>query len=217
MQAAVFLRPLGTPFPLGLVGLLVASAVLSCFNLGWIPLDEQRQVGIVLLAFAFPLQGIATVLLFLARDAPSGAGIGVLAATWLSYGSLLVLTRPGTTDATAAVLLFASAAALAPAAITSLLSETIPGLVMTLAAVRFVLTGLHEKLPAGGWERAAGWEGLVVAALALYTALACDLESSAGHDRLPLGRHGRGAHTMAQTVADQGVKLQREPGVRSRV
>ncbi len=98
-RAAIFLRPIGSPLPLGLVGLAVSSAVLSCLHLGWIPVSEQHQAALVLMAFAFPLQALATVLLFLARDAPTGAGMGVLSFSWLTLGVLLLTSRPGSTSA----------------------------------------------------------------------------------------------------------------------
>lgn len=43
--AQVFLRPIGNPLPLGFVGLAVATAVLSSFNLGWIPSSQQHQAA----------------------------------------------------------------------------------------------------------------------------------------------------------------------------
>jgi hypothetical protein len=54
--------------------------------LGWIPTAEQHQVAVVLIAFAFPTQAVATVFCFLARDAPAGAALGVLAANRLASG-----------------------------------------------------------------------------------------------------------------------------------
>lgn len=212
--ARIFLRPLGTPLPLGFVGLAVATAVLSSFNLGWIPTSEQHQVAFVLMAFAFPLQLLATVLLFLARDAPAGAGVGVLSVTWLALGLLLYTGRPGSTSMTVSIFLFAAAAALVPSAATASLSKLVPGMVMFLAALRFVLTGLYERFGGLAWEHAAGWEGIVLAGLALYAALASDLEGALQHVVLPLGRHGPGAKAVQQSLADQLGELEREPGVR---
>lgn len=213
-EARIVLRPIGTPLPLGFVGLAAATAVLSAFNLGWIPPGEQHQVAIVLIGFAFPLQGLATVLLFLARDAPAGAGIGVLSVTWLTLGLLLLVSPPGQRSATTAVLLFAAAAALLPSAVTTSLSKLVPGTVMAASAGRYLLTGLYEKLGGAGWEHAAGWEGVVLAGLALYGAFASDLEGSFHRDVLTLGRHGRGAAAMRAAMGAQAAELEREPGVR---
>jgi succinate-acetate transporter protein len=203
--------------PLGFVGLLVASGVLSCFDLGWIPVAEQHQVGLVLLAFAFPIQGLATILIFLARDAPTGAGVGVLAGTWLTYGLLLTISSPGSRSATAAVFLFGAGAALFPAAASSTLTKIVPAVVFGAAAVRFLLTGLYERLGGTGLEHAAGWEGVGLAALALYAAFASDLESSIRHGVLPLGRHGPARQALEESLGEQAAELEREPGVWSKL
>lgn len=216
-EARIFLRPIGNPLPLGFVGLAVATSVLSSFNLGWIPTAEQHQVALVLMGFAFPLQMVATVLLFLVRDAPSGAGMGVLSLTWLALGLLLVTGRPGTLSATVSIFLFASAAALIPSVLSASISKLVPAAVLGFASLRFVLTGIWEHLGGSAWQHAAGWEGIVLAGLALYAALASDLEGLLHHTLLPLGRHSRGRRTMVQDLNEQLPELEREPGVRSQV
>lgn len=215
VPAQVFLRPIGNPLPLGFVGLAVATAVLSSFNLGWIPTSQQHQVAIVLIAFPFPLQLVATILLFLARDAPAGAGNGVLSVTWLVLGLLLLTSHPGSLSPTLSIFLFASAAALLPSACTASLSKLVPGLVFTGSALKYVLTGLYERFGGVTWEHATGWEGIVLAALAIYAALASDLAAMLHRSILPLGRHGGGLQAVDESVADQEPELEREPGVRS--
>lgn len=216
-QARVFLRPIGTPLPLGFVGLAVATSVLACLNLGWIPTSEQHQVALVLVAFAFPLQIIAAVLLFLVRSAPAGAGIGVQSATWLTYGLILLTGHPGSRSATAGVLLFAAAGAVLPSALTASLSKVVPAGVMMLTALRWVLTGLYEKLGGSAWGHAAGWTGLVLAAAALYAAFGSDLEGALHRSVLPMGRHGAGMAALDQNLAEQEPALWREPGVREQI
>lgn len=213
----ILLRPLGTPLPLGLVGLAVATATFACLDLGWIPVGEQHQVALVLVAFAFPVQGLASILCYLARDAATGTGFGVLATTWLTLGLLLLSGSPGVRSDTVAVFLFAAAAALLPGAAAAAFSKLVPALVMVAAALRFILTGLYERFGGPGWGHAAGWEGIALACLALYTALAADLESARHRPVLPLGRHGSG-----RTAVDPGIRpsletLQTEPGVRERL
>jgi hypothetical protein len=83
--------------------------------------------------------------------------------------------------------------------------------------LRLLLTGLYEKLGSTGWKHASGWEGLILAAAALYAALASDLEGSARRDVLPLGRRGAGRRALEETIDDQGDAIEKEPGVRSRV
>lgn len=217
VPARVFLRPIGTPLPLGFVGLAVATSVLACMNLGWIPTSEQHQVAFVLMAFAFPLQLIASVLLFLVRSAPAGAGIGVQSVTWLTLGIELYTGHPGSRSATVAVLLFAATGALLPSALTASLGKLVPAGVMLLTGLRWVLTGIWEKLGGTAWKHAAGWEGLVLAAFAIYAAFGSDLEGALQRSVLPMGRHGPGRRALDQNVADQEPQLEREPGIRQQI
>lgn len=212
-QARVFLRPIGTPLPLGFVGLAVATSVLACFNLRWIPMSEQHEVGIVLMLFAFPLQMVATVLLFLARDAAAGAGIGVQSVTWLTLGLLLYSSPPGSRSVTVGIFLFAAAGALLPSALTTSTTKLVPGVVMLCTALRYVLTGLYEKLGGTAWSHATGWEGIVLAALAIYAALAADLEGAFRRTILPLGRRS----PLEQPIDEQFPRVEREPGVRQQL
>lgn len=214
-RSTIFLRPIGTPQPLGFVALAVSAAVLSCFNLGWIPTAEQHQVGLVLMAFCCPLQAIATVLLFLARDAPTGAGIGVLSFTWLTFGLLLFSSHPGSRSAVVAVFLFAAGAALLPAVASGAISKVVPAGIILMASTKLVLIGVYEKIGGSGWERAAGWEGLVLAAAALYGAFASDFEGELHRTVLPMGRWGIGRQALLQGLDGQVGMLEREPGVRS--
>ncbi|HTX01523.1 MAG TPA: hypothetical protein VMD59_22250, partial [Acidimicrobiales bacterium] len=158
----IVLRPLGNPLPLGFIGLAVATSTLACLDLGWVPSPQQHEVALVLVAFAFPLQGLATVLCFLARDTSSGAGIGVQATVWLTLGLLLRTTPPGTRSAAAAVFLLAAAGALLPSCVSAALGKLVPAAVMLASALRFVLTGLYERFGGAIWQHAAGWEGLVL-------------------------------------------------------
>ncbi|HET6963723.1 MAG TPA: hypothetical protein VFH58_03060 [Acidimicrobiales bacterium] len=213
-RSAIALRPIGTPLPLGFVGLAISAAVLSCLQLGWIPLTEQHQASLALIAFACPLEAVAMVLLFLARDAPTGAGMGVLSFSWVTLGLLLLTSRPGSTSAAVAVFLFAAGAAMLPAVISASISKLVPALILLMAAAKFVLTGVYEYTAWVSWERVAGWEGIVLGAVAIYGALAADLEGEMHRTILPMGRWGLGRRAIREGLAGQAGKLEREPGVR---
>ncbi len=208
---------MGTPMPLGFVGLAISAAVLSSLQLGWIPLSEQHQAALALIAFACPLQALATVLLFLARDAPIGAGIGVLSFSWLTLGLLLLTSRPGSTSAAVAVFLFAAGAAMLPGVVSASISKLVPALVLLLAAAKLVLTGVYEFTAWVNWERVAGWEGIALGAAAIYGALASDLEGEMHRTVLPMGRWGIGRKAFREGLAGQAGQLEREPGVRPQV
>lgn len=203
--------------PLALVGLTVSSAVLSSLQLDWIPLTQEHQTALVLMAFAFPLQAVASVLLFLARDAPAGAGIGVLAFSWLTLGLLLFMSPPGGTGAVLSVFLFAAGAALLPGIASTFVSKIVPAGILLLACAKLVLTGVYEKVGTTSWEHAAGWEGLVLAGASIYAALASDFESELHRTVLPLGRWGIGRRAIDHDIDAQSHALEREPGVRPQV
>ena len=67
-QVRIFLRPIGSGLPLGFFAFAIGMLLLGTQALGWIPVSEQRDVGMTLTAFVFPLELIATIVAFLARD-----------------------------------------------------------------------------------------------------------------------------------------------------
>jgi len=72
------LRPLGNPLPLGFLALAVATLLLSARQLNWIDSPERSSVALILLAFVAPLQLLASILGFLARDVVAGTAMAVL-------------------------------------------------------------------------------------------------------------------------------------------
>ncbi len=95
--------------------------MLSGLQLGWVPISETHQVAMVILVFAVPLQLLASVFGFLARDSVGGTGMGLLAGCRLVTGTVLVGSRPGSTSPTLGLLLFfAAAAIMVPTAAASL-------------------------------------------------------------------------------------------------
>jgi succinate-acetate transporter protein len=217
IPSTVFLRPIGSPLPLGFLGLAVASLVLGSFELGWLPVAEQHQLAIVLIAFAFPLQAVATIFGFLSRDAVVASGIGVQAASWLTTGLLMLTSRPGSRSELLAFFLFAAAAALLSAVLVAAQSKLVPALVMGGTAARFVLSGAYEHTGSAALRHAAGWEGVVLAGLAIYAALALDLESARRRTVLPLGRFGLGRRAIDGPAAAQVDRVQNEAGVREQL
>jgi succinate-acetate transporter protein len=217
LPARVVLRPVGNPLPFGLLGLTVATLVLTGLNLGWIPTSEQHQVAIVLVAFAFPVQAVATVFGFLSRDVVVASGIGVQGASWFTIGLILLTSAPGSTSAVLGLFLFVAAAALASAVIVALASKVVPALVMAGTAARFVMTGVFERTGAVGWEHASGWEGAGLAGLALYAAFALDLESTHRRTVLPLLRRGEGKVALDGDAAAQVAGIDHEAGVREQL
>jgi uncharacterized protein len=211
------LQPVATPVPLTLAGLLIASVVLSGAELGFVPSAERSTVGWVLLAVPGPLQLLAAFFGFVTRSAAAATGSGVLAAAWVAIALDRIHTPTGGAEPSAAVAMmaFASAAALlVPALAETRLGALLPAGVLALAAARFVATGVAGMTGSVAWTHTSGILGLVVAAAALYGALALELESATQSALLPTFRRGAARRFSHAPLDAQVDRLEREPGVR---
>jgi succinate-acetate transporter protein len=202
MDTRVMLRPIGSPVPLGMAGLAGACLVTSGSELGWIAVSEATQVALALLAFAFPLQLIASILAFLGRDAVVGTTLGVLAATWLGDALIHLSMPPGTHSGALGLLLLMSSALVAAGSASAAPQKSVPALVFAVASIRFALLGVFNLGGSSSWQDAAAATGLALLVLAGYTVLAALLEGTHGRSVLPMGRHGH------DVVPEAGVREQ---------
>lgn len=186
------LRPIGNPLPLGFLGLGGGTLLVSGLQLGWLAPEQGKNVALMLIAFVFPLQLIASLYGFLGRDVVAGTGMGVLAGSWLSVALVMLTSEPGATSDALGLLLLVSAAGLAIAAIAATAGKLVATVVLGTAAARFACTGLYELTASGTWEDAAGVVGLVLLAFGVYAALAIALEEARRTTVLPTGRRGAG-------------------------
>jgi succinate-acetate transporter protein len=200
----VFLRPLANPLPLGFLALAAATLLVSGLQLEWLQPSDGMDVGLILIAFVFPLQLVASVFGYLARDAVAGTGMGILSGTWLSVG-LVMLTSPAgsTSDALGLFLLVAGLAMLVPATAAAS-GKLVAVAVLGTTALRFACTGMYELTGSKTWEDIAGVVGLVLFAIAVYAALAMALEEARRTTVLPTGRRCAGT----DVVDEPGIRPQ---------
>lgn len=216
-RVAIVVRPIGGPMAIGFFGLAAPTFVVAGLQLGWVEAAESKQVAIPLIAFAFVAQIVAAVFGLLARDGIAATAMATLALTWLVVGLTLWVSEPGSTsDALGLFLLFA-AVAMTLCAGTASLTKLVPAAVFAVAALRFLLTGVYELTADELWEDSAGLVGLVLAALALYAALATVLEEALGRTVLPLGRRGEGKTAIYGSLLEQVGRTPNEPGVRTQL
>ena len=216
-RARVVLRPIASPLPLGFLALSAATTLVSGLQLGWLGVDQGKPVALILIAFVVPLQVVASILGFFARDGAAGTGMGILAGTWLSVGLVTLAGRPGaTSDALGLLLLVASVAMLVPAS-AALRGKLVPAAVLCTTSLRFLLTGLSQLTASGTWADAAAAVGLFLGALAVYAAFALELEDAARRTLLPVGRRGAGASALTADLDGQLSNVAREPGVRTQL
>ncbi|MGY1780609.1 hypothetical protein [Geodermatophilus sp. SYSU D01036] len=213
-QTRVVLRPVATPLPLGFLALALATTVFAAVQLGWVPPAEGRVAALTALAATVPLQLLAAVVGFTARDPVAATGMGVLTGTWGVVGFTTLTAPPGATSTGLGVLLLTAAVAMQVPAISAAASKLIPAAVMCLAGIRFAVTGAYELTGSAAWKTAAGWVGLALGVLALYAALALELEGSERRTVLPLGRHGAGRSAVRGRGPLGADDLAAEAGVR---
>lgn len=212
----IVVRPMGTPLPLGFLGLVVATVAFAALQLHWVPAAQGRVVAAGVLLFTVPVQLTASVLGFLARDPVAGTGMGVLAGTWAATSIATVLSAPGSTSPGLGVILVtAGLCLLVPTAAGTTKLAAVA--VMGLSSLRFMVTGVAHLAGGGGWMTLAAWIGLALGLVALYAALAFEIEDVKRKTLLPLGRRGAGRQVMSGALADELRDLSHEAGVRKQL
>jgi succinate-acetate transporter protein len=209
----VVLRPLATPLPLGFLALALATTVFAALQLGWVPPEQGRVAALTAIAATVPLQLVSSIMGFLARDPVAATGMGVLTGTWAVVGLTTYTSPPGSTSAGLGVLLVTAGISMFVPAVSGL-AKLVPASVMALAGVRFIVTGIYQLQAAPTWKSAAGWVGLALAVLALYAALALELEGSHRRTVLPVGRSGPAAAAVRGEGPLGTAELAIEPGIR---
>lgn len=212
----ITMRPIATPVPLTFLGLLVATTVVSGTELGWVPASEGTLAGWALLGLPAPLQLLAAAWAFPARSAGAATGSALLAGVWFGYGLVFVNGGSGNHPALGMMLAAASAALLVPVA-AELTSAVVPALVLFATATRFGIAAVWNLSGSTEWKHAAGYAGLVVGALALYGALALELESALGRDLLPVLPLGGGRVARHGPLEEQVRGIATSPGIRRKL
>jgi succinate-acetate transporter protein len=213
----IVLRPLANPLPLGFLALGAGTLVVAGLQLGWVRTAEAPSTALILLAFVFPLQLLAAVLAFSARDVVAGTGMGLLSGTWLSIALVSLGGPPGAISGPLGLLLLFSAVALLVPASVAAAGKVVPALVLVTASTRFASTGIYELGGGTAWKDVSAVVGLVLCALAVYAALAMAWEDARRRTLLPVLRRGRGRASIEGNLTDQLQLLEREAGVREQL
>ncbi|MHB2023807.1 MAG: acetate uptake transporter family protein [Mycobacteriales bacterium] len=210
----IFLRPIADPMSLGFLGLAGATLTVAGLELGWIPASQQHQAALIVILFTPGLQLIGSVFGFLGRDPVAATGMGVLAGSWAVIGALLLANPPGRRSAALGTFLMLVTVAILLSALTAAHSKLLPAGVLALAGVRFAFTGTYQ-LSGIPWVRTgAGVVGCILALLAVYAAVALELEGQQHRSVLPtLRRHPQEA--LSASLAEQVRRVASEPGVRT--
>jgi hypothetical protein len=201
---------------MGFLALAVATSVFGALQLGWIPPSQGHIAGLTALVLTAPLQLLASVFGYLARDPVTATGMAILGGTWAVLGLGTLLSPPGATSGGLGVLLLVSAASMCIPAFVGMSKLAASG-VMALTAVRFGVTGWYELTGTATAKTTAGAVGMALAVAAFYAALALELEGAKRHTVLPTGRSGLAAEAERGERIFDSAELAREPGVRPRL
>ncbi|HEU5362641.1 MAG TPA: GPR1/FUN34/YaaH family transporter [Gaiellaceae bacterium] len=215
-QVRIFLRPVGSGLPLGFFSFGVGMLLLGCQALAFIPVEEQRTGGMILMAFVFPLELVATVFAFLARDTLGATTLGLFSTSWLAYGWIQLASPPGEKSVTVGIYLFGFSVAVSLLAALALLGKPFFAALLTLSVARQILDGVYQVGGGTTLLRASGGCALALAAVAMYGGVALGLEDARHRELLPLFRRG-GADEAFQGYNAQLARLESEPGVRQQL
>jgi succinate-acetate transporter protein len=212
-QTRIMLRPIGSGLPLGFFAFGIGMLLLGCSAVGWIPVSEQKDVGMMLMAFVFPLEAIATIVAFLARDTVGATTLGLFTTSWLSLGWADQSSPAGSTSVTLGIYLFGFGTAALLLGLMSIRSKPFFSALLGLATARMVLSGVYEIGGGTHWYRISGGLGIALCVLAFYGGVALGLEDVQQSEVLPLFRLGK-ARAAFDGYERQLEPLANEPGVR---
>jgi succinate-acetate transporter protein len=210
-------RPLGSALPLGFFAFGVGMFLLAAVGVHSIPTTDVKTTGVLLAAFVFPLELVATVIAFLARDTTGATTLGLFSGSWLAVGLVLVRAEPGATSRSFGFFLVYFGVLVVLLAIGAMLGKPLIGAILLLSALRAILAGVYELTGDKGWETAGGSLAFLISVLALYGGLAFLLEDVRGEPVLPVFRRGEARTAFEGGLAEQLARLDNEAGIRKQL
>jgi succinate-acetate transporter protein len=165
----------------------------------------------------FPLEGVATIFAFLARDSLAATVLGMFTTSWLALGLALLTSVPGSTSIVLGFFLLGFAGAVLSMAFAAGAGKPLIALILTLSATRAILAGLFETSSTIGFEHAAAYVAATLTAFAWYAGTAFLLEDLRQQPLLPVFRRGAATTAMQGTLREQLERASSEAGVRQQL
>lgn len=212
----ITLRPLASPLPIGFFAFAIGSFLFSTLEIGWISQTQLPELATIMLVFVAPIQLIASMFAFWARDAGGATALGLLGMTWAVVG-VTSLTSAAPRSPMLGAFMLCMSAVIAAFAVVSISGKPVLAAVGALAGVRFLATGVYQVEGWTRWEHISGWIGLPLSAVAFYLALALMIEDAQHQTVLPLLRRGDARAAVESDLRDQVASIEREAGVRSQL
>ena len=213
-QVRVFVRPYGSSVPLGFFAFGIGMFLYAALDAEWVKQAEMHTVGVMHLACVAPLEAIATVIAFLARDTMSGVALGLFTGSWVIAGLGELTTQPGILSPADGYFLIAFTIAVLLLACVAWLGQPLIAALLSISALRGAFGAVHQLGGGKGWAIVAGWLALAIFCVAMYGALAFLLEDAKHRAVLPIGRRGSSREAIEGDMTTQLEGLADEPGVR---
>jgi hypothetical protein len=186
----------------------------AAYDAEWIKATDAKTVGLIFVSFVGPLEALAAVIAFLARDTMAGVALGLFTGSWFLAGFATMHAQPGVLDAAQGYLLLGFTIAVLLLSVVAWLGQPLIAMLLTFAAARGACAAAYDLGAGKGWNHVAGWIALAIYCIAMYGGLAFLLEDAKGHAVLPIGRRGSSAEAIEGDLATQLSGLADEPGVR---
>jgi uncharacterized protein len=214
---SVFVRPLGSPIVLGFFAFAIGMFMLGVQSLHWVRGDEYSAVGIVLIAFVFPLELLASIVAYLARDTLAGTVLGLFSTSWLALGLFLVLSPPHELNHAVGFYLFVFSSVTLALALVAFVGKPLFGVLLLLSTARAILAGIHEFAGGQTLNGASGVVALALCGIAVYGGLALLIEDVLQETRLPTFRRGAARSALEGDLSGQLRRVDGEAGVRQQL
>ncbi len=213
----VVLRPIASPLPLGFFAFGMGSVLQSALQFGLIPQADIQNLALLFGAFVFPLEILAALLAYFARESVGATILSIIAFSWLGTAVVTYASAPDPTSPTIGFLYLFIALILLLLGAVGVLGKPLLATVMFLAFFRYGLNGIYELTSTAGIQTASGIIGCLIFALSLYGGLALALEDVQHRTVLPFGRRGEARDAIEGGLGDQVGQVGKEAGVRKQL
>lgn len=210
----VVVRPFASSLPLGFFAFGIGMLLLAGSGNGWLHPSDRHTVGLLLAAFVFPLELVATAIAFLARDTFGATGLGLFSTSWLALGLADLSASQDSLSRAIGLYQLGFAFTVGLLAVAAFGGKPLIGVILLASAARSALSGAHEWGAPSWVNTSAGWLGLAIFAFAMYGGIAFLLEDVQKQAVLPVFRRGASKESFEGDLAAQLQQLADEAGVR---
>ena len=213
----IVLRPIASPLPLGFFAFGMGSILQSALQFGLIPQADIQNLALLFGAFVFPLELLAALLAYFARESVGATILSIIAFSWLGTAVVTYVSAPDMTSPTIGFLYLSIALILVLLAAVGVLGKPLLATLMFMVFFRYGLSGIHQLTSSAGVQTVSGIIGCLIFALSLYGGLALALEDVQHRTVLPFGRRGEARDALEGSLSDQVGPVGKEAGVRKQL